>query len=572
MIRISCFKHEKEILLYSQTLPIQSTKTFEKDDEILVEHLIGSLISTEREIVDSQAFYRQIGIQFKAYWWSLIISHPSLETITGYEEKTVLQRFTEELDIESETGEIWSDWKPIRGLLNEGIFGLITNKGSQFIITGSESTVNIMLCKLVYTVQIDDVFSGQEYEFGVDGHFDAAIFAPPREMHIIRVGVKPKSPSSGHFLFLPAYEHGPFPKYRIQQEMPIHIDSVVKIAKFSSENKEGGTMQVFSASDIIIMQQGHVDADGTGLMTEDDCICYDQYMERRVSQQIVTNEFAQLLSIDSFSNHHDDMAQEENTMEPGRGGGIVTLQTTKHLSNYGVLSSNASTSSGYQGGTIIVCAEGAVMNYGEIQCIPNGRITVRCRQFVNEGLILPAPQVLITDGTEQREIEMVVMPWCANKMETIPLSFHSHRGHFGNFHPQNLLDIKGTGTHYVGNVPGEGDWIIFEIESPFIVIPNAVLIRNDYCAAGVKTVGLSLATAGRVGPGTFERFAVIENVSNDNVDAQMLELEDVKMSNAQIWMNGYKFIKLEVISNWGWTNNTMYGFGLFGAMTSDLRK
>merc|ERR1712176_1195404 len=50
MVRISCFKHEREILLYSQTLPIKSTETFAEDNESMVNHLMFSLKSTKEPI------------------------------------------------------------------------------------------------------------------------------------------------------------------------------------------------------------------------------------------------------------------------------------------------------------------------------------------------------------------------------------------------------------------------------------------------------------------------------------------------------------------------------------------
>ena len=57
------------------------------------------------------------------------------------------------------------------------------------------------------------------------------------------------------------------------------------------------------------------------------------------------------------------------------------------------------------------CVYGAVINCGHIECRPNGRIVVQCQQYVNEGVLSPEPEVLLTDGTEQREIGMVLLPW-----------------------------------------------------------------------------------------------------------------------------------------------------------------
>ena len=110
MIRISCFKREKEILLYSQTLPIKSTETFSSDDETMVNHLMYSLKSTKTAITDKDAFFRNIGVQFDQQWALLIVMHPLLMEMTNvkqnendYKKMTVQQRLIHELGF---------DWLP----------------------------------------------------------------------------------------------------------------------------------------------------------------------------------------------------------------------------------------------------------------------------------------------------------------------------------------------------------------------------------------------------------------------------------------------------------------------------
>ena len=104
MIRISCFKHEREILLYSQTLPIKATETFADDDETMINHLMHSLQSTTTPINDSKAFLRKMGIQFKSQWIPLILKHPLFERESKYKlqngkKMIVCDRFIEELGI-----------------------------------------------------------------------------------------------------------------------------------------------------------------------------------------------------------------------------------------------------------------------------------------------------------------------------------------------------------------------------------------------------------------------------------------------------------------------------------------
>merc|ERR1712176_827909 len=96
------------------------------------------------------------------------------------------------------------------------------------------------------------------------------------------------------------------------------------------------------------------------------------------------------------------------------------------------------------------------------------------------------------------------------KTEEIPLTVYRHRGHddWGDCHPRNLLDKKGTETMYQGTSPSFGDWITFKIESPFIVIPKAVIIRNYPWDEGLKSISLSLSVDGD----EFEDFAVIKDI------------------------------------------------------------
>lgn len=49
---------------------------------------------------------------------------------------------------------------------------------------------------------------------------------------------------------------------------------------------------------------------------------------------------------------------------------------------------------------------------------------------MNEGVVAPEPEVLITYVSEQREIELVTLPWSMSggKWQEILLTVHRHRG------------------------------------------------------------------------------------------------------------------------------------------------
>ena len=105
MIRISCFKHEREILLYSQTLPIKSTKTFAVDEQEKIDHMMHSVKSTKTQITDRKTFLKKIGVRsvrFSMEWIQLIAKHSLLKEKSEYgprkgKKRTVEERLIKEL-------------------------------------------------------------------------------------------------------------------------------------------------------------------------------------------------------------------------------------------------------------------------------------------------------------------------------------------------------------------------------------------------------------------------------------------------------------------------------------------
>ena len=103
-----------------------------------------------------------------------------------------------------------------------------------------------------------------------------------------------------------------------------------------------------------------------------------------------------------------------------------------------------------------------------------------------------------------------------------------------------------------------GDWIIFKVEDSAFILPKSVLIENPYRDDCLKSIELSVSVDGA----EFEPFAVIHNIPPGNDKYQ--DLEDVKIGNAQLWKKGYKFVKLEVLSNRGGDWNEFFSFSLSG--------
>ena len=152
------------------------------------------------------------------------------------------------------------------------------------------------------------------------------------------------------------------------------------------------------------------------------------------------------------------------------------------------------------------------------------------------------------------------------EMREIRLTVYRHRGHYvwehggdkNKHHPRNLLDKKGTKTYYYGNKPAVGDWITFKIESPFVVFPKAVIIGNALNTRALKSISISLSVDGD----EFEDFAVIQDISMWSEEEQYFNLDKVMLSEHKMWMTEYKFLKLNVLSNWGNDQNLFYSFSV----------
>jgi len=194
---------------------------------------------------------------------------------------------------------------------------------------------------------------------------------------------------------------------------------------------------------------------------------------------------------------------------------------------------------------------------------------IQCREFVNEGSISSETEIMISNESEKREIEMVTMPLSGCDLKEIPLSVFKHRGHRWNDdcnHPRNLLDGKGTKNAYISdrNKPAVGDWMVFKIESGCIVIPKRVIIQNEWNDYGLKSIELSLGSDGDDDDGEFDILSVIPRIENESKCKQQFELKNETMDDAMIWMKDYKFIKLRVLENWGGHQNVFWSFSVLG--------
>ena len=97
MTWISSFKHEQEVMLYNEYLPIQKSQTFDDDPDILINHLLWSLKSRETPINKISSFYNQLGVRFNGEWIPSIMKRALLFEPTKCGDMRVIDRLSREL-------------------------------------------------------------------------------------------------------------------------------------------------------------------------------------------------------------------------------------------------------------------------------------------------------------------------------------------------------------------------------------------------------------------------------------------------------------------------------------------
>eukprot|EP01083_Nonionella_stella_P137028 417044_1 len=99
---ISHHKNEDEVLLMDQYLPISSTVHFDNDAKNNVDHLLFTIKSYKKEILDKDHFYVILGISFTTSWVPFIeVHHVLFDPIDKDESVRVLDVLVEKLKISS---------------------------------------------------------------------------------------------------------------------------------------------------------------------------------------------------------------------------------------------------------------------------------------------------------------------------------------------------------------------------------------------------------------------------------------------------------------------------------------
>ena len=281
MVRISCFKHEREILLYSQTLPIQSTKALDEDDKTMVDHLMFTLKSTKEHIADKDVFLRKTGITLRNRWIHMMELHPMLMEPTEYVSKpgaiiTVQQRLVEEL------GFIW--WPQ-----HINIYPLrecIAFNGAKFWIPKDKcisisKSVSAVLPDCNFEISVNGTRQQMEHQF--DDVADFCIPVTPisfdlNSYNFVTLMVGPKDVVFSPVALLKIQYNQPLSQYEFSNQDPVQINRVLNVVPLDEEG-DNGKITVQSTSDIIVSSSCGIDASNTGLDNENDSYLYERHLE-----------------------------------------------------------------------------------------------------------------------------------------------------------------------------------------------------------------------------------------------------------------------------------------------------
>ncbi|MCP3655812.1 MAG: hypothetical protein GY766_13120, partial [Herbaspirillum sp.] len=334
----------------------------------------------------------------------------------------------------------------------------------------------------VFTVSTNAVAEDEElrkskqFEFGDLADFKLPIHSLTLdEMAVIYVYGKLRR-SDFKFVRIAAVQcHFPFRgRYILTQPQTVCIEDRVPLHRFADKYGAGGSLQIFSSSEIVISENAEIIGSGRGLTAS------SKHSNRGC------------LKFGGLSESKEVEAERESV--EGAGGGVIALISGDGVTNNGSVECRASDSAHFSGGTIMISTDGRFQNNGVIDCGPGGVVLIDCAEFVDKGAITPSPMVVV-------RTEKAAMPWIQSMTsklteQRMKLKVESHRGHhvgyFGDSYPPENLLKEGSGARYmsVAGKPVNGDWIVFEHEADSRFIPKMVVIRNYWNWSAIKKIAI----------------------------------------------------------------------------------
>eukprot|EP01084_Bolivina_argentea_P315930 547505_1 len=343
----------------------------------------------------------------------------------------------------------------------------------------------------------------------------------------------------------------------------LHINSVMKVPQFNVSNDENGVIQIFSKSTIIIDKHGKVDAIGCGL-TAIDTVTYKRYLTNTDNKRIL--QYAN----DSQQDHKTSSEDKTSSVDE-HGGGIIEIISLKDIINNGTIcASNLDAS--YSSGTVSILTNGKFVNNGTIIA---HNLLISCSEFVNKNGVISGTNhdkieindkklKLYDDDKQIVGFSAINQPWNIDKcsiQKKIQLTVSQHNQYV--YHPKNLLDGRNDSFYKSKCQFPSKDWIIFEMQTDVAIKPSKLIIKNsnNITGTGIRSILVSIGDGN-----TFVQLCpYIIDINNKHSNEQEIIIEKkLLVSDFWLWRNGYKFIKVNILANYGSPKNMFISFSIFG--------
>ena len=326
---ISGFKHEREILLYNQYLPIQKSETFDDDAQVLLNHFMYSLKTRAQSIVEKEAFYKQLGVRFDTQWIPDILKHRLLYEQSGCNNMRVMDRLKDELRIV-----FFQLYDEIDDLL-------VIDDDDMLVLRDVAKLKNVQVSECVFAAGLgskvftnwedDDIIFNDITDFAIP----CGLIADPNvESLNLNLFLKTEDET---FKFVPIRKNMILPRYTLQRDEPFAITESAKIPSFDVGLRQRGTLCIRCTSDIVV---------------------------------------------------EPDVVINGNEVSEDSNGGDIRLIARGSITNHGVICCNGSNrSNGAHGGDIYIVCDSFV-NEGTLECIPDGNVFIFVnREYSNTGTV-----------------------------------------------------------------------------------------------------------------------------------------------------------------------------------------
>eukprot|EP01083_Nonionella_stella_P044999 121015_1 len=424
------------------------------DTEQNLDRQLRRLYERDQVISDSNIFWKTFGdiINNDQELIILIKKHELFMAKTKYQNKIVLQRLFEELDVDHFADEYC---KHQVLLITNNLY--ITDSGTIALNEECDAIIDELqiLLQWLFTTNTDTNKDGYSFD-------DAQSFNLPIAAHadniqnVINIYAKPRNGSFSwtHVKALAVMER------ELKSEKPLDIVKTINVGVLDEEYGENGRIHISCNSEIVISKTAQINANECGMNKDMSLFYHEKKKEKRPKKE---ND-KQILKYGTFAASSSEEKVDSENVGNERGGGVIELISRSNIVNNGILTSNA-TNEEYLGGTICIKTSKCFINNGQILATPRGQIIIKCASFVNNGTIAPQPIVLQASDMGMDWNFGVVHPSFTrafSDLDKIKLTVYQHHGHYGDrFKPDNLLD--GSNDTYYASVEGKtpGDWITF---------------------------------------------------------------------------------------------------------------